>query len=316
MGHFPEHCLAGYTDAWLLGVDYVELDLQMTKDGVLVANHDECMKDSTDAELYDSLWKSREQTICWHPADHCCTRDYLFPEFTLGEVRMVKRRQRFSYRSTALDGLWSIPTFEEVIKHMQFLSATYDRSRVGAETLPGLYIELKQPQWYLETYNMDIAQAIFDVLQKYGLSDIAGATEQGIPIIIQSFNEDALRRFAELSDLPLVQLMYWQHEGAEYDFDNLATYAHGVGPDSKYVMYWPSEEPVEIDPTTKSAFIDEMHARDLTVHPWTLRNDNLQYMSTPAEETTLYANKGVDGIFTEFVQTTYSVFDKVFPNSA
>ena len=40
LGHFPEHTIAGYTDAWLMGADYVELDLQMTKDGVLIANHD------------------------------------------------------------------------------------------------------------------------------------------------------------------------------------------------------------------------------------------------------------------------------------
>lgn len=55
---------------------------------------------------------------------------------------------------------------------MQFLSATYDRSRVGATTTPGLYIELKQPQFYLMNYGMDMGQAIFDVLEKYGLSTI------------------------------------------------------------------------------------------------------------------------------------------------
>lgn len=194
---------------------------------------------------------------------------------------------------------------------MQFLTETYDMSRVGVSTTPGLYIELKSPQLYLDTYKMDIGQAAFDLLEKFGLETVQGATEKGIPIVIQSFDQAALRRFSELSDLPIVQLMSWQNNG--YDFDNLATYAHGVGPDSKYVMYWPSTKSVDIDLNTKSAFIDEMHARNLTVHPWTLRDDDLQYTSTPADETTLFADKGVDGIFTEFVSTTYSVFEKIYP---
>lgn len=62
MGHFPEHTIAGYTDAWLLGVDYVELDLNFTSDGVLVCNHDVCLKDSTDAILMDSKWSNRQTT--------------------------------------------------------------------------------------------------------------------------------------------------------------------------------------------------------------------------------------------------------------
>lgn len=55
-----------------------------------------------------------------------------------------------------------------------------------------------------------------------------------------------------------------------------------------------------------------MHIRDLTVHPWTLRDDDLKYTSTPADEVALYWNKGVDGIFTEFVHTTFTVFETLF----
>jgi len=36
-GHFPEHSLGGYTDAYYGGADYIELDLQITKDGHLIA---------------------------------------------------------------------------------------------------------------------------------------------------------------------------------------------------------------------------------------------------------------------------------------
>jgi len=231
LGHFPEHTIAGYTDAWLLGVDWVELDLQMTSDGHLIANHDECLMSSTDAELYNGLWSKRKQSHTFTPSLNSCTNDYIIPYFTLAECKMVKRRQRFDYRSTALDGLFDIPTFEEAIEHMTFLKTNYKR-KVGTSTTPGLYIELKEPEYYLNEFGIDIGQAVFDVLQKYGLETIQGATDAGIPIIIQSFDEPALRNFATISDLPLVQLMYHGKPGVTYDFDNIAEYAHGVGPDS------------------------------------------------------------------------------------
>jgi hypothetical protein len=113
------------------------------------------LKDSTDAILFDGLWKDRQSTIQFKPSLNWCKQDYIIPEFTLGEIKSVKRRQRFNYRSTATDGFFSIPTFEEAIKHMQFLMTNYER-KVGSTTQPGLYIELKEPEWYMDTYGIDI----------------------------------------------------------------------------------------------------------------------------------------------------------------
>jgi len=101
--------------------------------------------------------------------------------------------------------------------------------------------------------------------------------------------------------------MTWDNPSG-WDFDNIATYAHGVGPSSQWIMYYPSLTEVPIDFSSPSLFVDEMHKRNLAVHPYTLRDDSLQYTSNPAQETALYFDKGVDGIFTEFVQTTYSLF--------
>ena len=91
---------------------------------------------------------------------------------------------------------------------MQMMKDNYT-SKVGKKTLPGLYIEIKEPQWYLNQYQVDTTTAIFDVLAKYNLETVQKATDAGIPIIIQSFDEGALRKFATLSDLPLIQLMEW-----------------------------------------------------------------------------------------------------------
>lgn len=84
----------------------------------------------------------------------------MFIDFTIAEIKMVKRRQRFAYRSTATDGFFQIQTFEEAIQHMVFMRDNYSR-RVGTDTVPGLYIEMKEPQWYLDNYGIDLAQEVY-----------------------------------------------------------------------------------------------------------------------------------------------------------
>ena len=102
--------------------------------------------------------------------------------------------------------------------------------------------------------------------------------------------------------------MEWNKPGNIYDFDNMATYAHGVGPSSSYVMYWPSKLSVGPIDSLPSPFVKEMHDRNLQVHPWTLREDALTFTTNAADEHKLYFDKGVDGVFTEFVSTTYGIF--------
>jgi len=59
----------------------------MTRDGILVCNHDECLKSSTDAILFDSIWGNRQTTYEFMPSETWCTDDYLIPEFTLAEIK-------------------------------------------------------------------------------------------------------------------------------------------------------------------------------------------------------------------------------------
>jgi len=118
---------------------------------------------------------------------------------------MVKRRQRYDYRSNAMDGFFMIPSMQEVVDHMKFLTSNYNtRSRIKATTVPGLYIEIKEPDWYSSSYGIDMTQALFDFLEKNGLETIEKSTKNGIPIIVQSFSEDSLVEFSKLSDLPRV----------------------------------------------------------------------------------------------------------------
>ena len=59
--------MGAYTAAYIYGADYVELDLQITKDGHLVTNHDPCLKDTTDVEAYSSLFGSRKGNFQFLP---------------------------------------------------------------------------------------------------------------------------------------------------------------------------------------------------------------------------------------------------------
>jgi len=154
------------------------------------------------------MWKKRQKDIFIPSSGHLFLNDYPIPEFTYEECRMLKRRQRYDYRSNAMDGFFMIPSMQEVVDHMKFLNTNYNtRDRINATTVPGLYIEIKEPDWYTSSYGIDMTKALYDFLAKNNLETIEKATDNGIPIIIQSFSEDSLKEFATLSDLPRVQLI-------------------------------------------------------------------------------------------------------------
>jgi len=71
-----------------------------------------------------------------------------------------------------------------------------------------------------------------------------------------------------------------------------------------YIMNLPKNAPR----TDRSAFVEEAHANQLAVHPYTLRDDQLVYTDSTVAETKLYIDKGCDGVFTEFPHGTYNLF--------
>ena len=88
---------------------------------------------------------------------------------------MVKRRQRYAFRSTAADGIYEIQTLDEVIQLMFTLKKNY-KAMISDNPTPGLYIEIKEYPWYINTYGMNLAQALFETLKKYGLETVEKAT--------------------------------------------------------------------------------------------------------------------------------------------
>ena len=131
-GHRPEHTLEAYELAVQMGADYVEPDLVSTKDGVLIARHENEIGGTTDAaEKFAD--RKRTRTI-----DGRSLTGWFTEDFTLAEIRTLRARERLPFRSHAYDGQFAIPTFDEVIALAQRLSQKTGRTI-------GVYPETKHP---------------------------------------------------------------------------------------------------------------------------------------------------------------------------
>ena len=103
--------MGGYIDAYLGGTDFIELDLQLTKDGYLVANHDPTLMDSTDIADYADLFKSKLDKIVTI-SGKVYQNDYAIIDFSLAELNILKRKQRYTYRSTDENDKYNMVTLD------------------------------------------------------------------------------------------------------------------------------------------------------------------------------------------------------------
>lgn len=187
--------MASFEDAYYGGADFLEMDLQITKDGQAVCQHDSYLDVTTNVAQYEDYFKDRKRVGEYH---------YYVNDFTMAELKTFKRRQRYPDRSQLENDKYEMVTLEQVIENVRILNENAPRT-VNSERKAGLYIELKDYKDQLADTGYDLAELAFGILSKHGLGTIADC-ESDIPIIIQSFEFEALQKFATLSDLPLVML--------------------------------------------------------------------------------------------------------------
>jgi glycerophosphoryl diester phosphodiesterase len=283
-GYRPEHTLAAYELAIAQGADYVEPDLVVTRDGVLIARHENELSLTTDvASRPQFAARRRTRTV-----DGRSVSGWFSEDFTLAEIRTLRAIERFARErpgNAEYDGRFGIATLDEVIALV--LRANASGRRVG------IYPELKYAA-HFASLGLAPEKRLADTLE--------AAQERGrSPAFVQSFELPALRRFAELSDAPRVMLLARPPSAGE--LRELATQVQGIGV-AKALVY-PRDADGSIGSPT--SLVGEAHSLGLAVHAWTFRSEDAflpaSLRGQPEREIAMFLEAGVDGIFADSPDT-------------
>lgn len=278
-GYRPEHTLEAYRLAVEMGADFIEPDLVVTRDGVLVARHENEIGGTTDVA---ARFPARKRTAV---VDGTTVTGWFTEDFTLAELKTLRARERLDTRSHDHDGQYAIPTFDEVID----LAAQLGRER-GRPV--GIYPETKHPT-YFRQLGLPIEDRLLDALTAHGLNG------KSAPVFIQSF-ETNLRALRSRTAVRLIQLVSRPADVTDDRLKDIASYADGIGPEKQLI------QPVSDDGALAAPtdLVARAHAAGLLVHVWTLRADApflpASYQGQAAEEFHRFRTLGVDGIFTDF----------------
>ena len=279
-GHRPEHTLESYRLAIEMGADFVEPDLVSTKDGILIARHENEIGATTDvADRFPD--RKRTKTIDGKPITGWFSED-----FTLAEVKTLRARERLPFRSHAYDGQFQIATFDEVIELAQRLGKARGRE-------VGVYPETKHPS-YFRGIGLPLDEKLIASLEKHGWN------RRESPIFIQSFEQANLRELRKQTKVRLIQLTESAQMVDDAGLKAIASYADGIGPEKRLII------PVKADGSLDSPtdLVERAHRAGLLVHVWTLRADHqflpAGYKGDAQAEFLRFQRLGVDGVFTDY----------------
>ena len=277
-GHRPEHTLAGYRLAAEMGADYIEPDLVLTKDGVLIARHENEIGGTTDAA---TKFPDRKRT---KTVDGMSVTGWFSEDFTLAEIKTLRARERLEFRSHAWDGQFEVPTFDEVIELAQQLGKELGRPI-------GVYPETKHPT-YFRSIGLPLEDRMLASLGRRGWN------ADDAPVFIQSF-ETNLREIRPKTKIKLIQLLE-RRVPTDAELRTIKSYADGIGPNTRLMI------PAKADGTLLSPtdLVARAHAMGLLVHVWTLRAEPVflspSYSGDFGAEFRQFRDLRVDGIFTDF----------------
>jgi len=312
--HRPEHTLASYAKAIADGADFVEPDLVATKDGVLVARHENAIAETTDvAARPEFAGRRTTKTIDGQPLTGWFTED-----FTLAELKTLRAKERLGAlrpESQGYDGQFQIVTFEEIADFVAAEAAARGRTI-------GLIPELKHST-YFAGIGLPLEPRFLRTLA-------AGAYLRRAPMIVQSFelaNLKALR--PQLSAHSNVQLMQLADPAGGQPYDEVSrggkrSYADMLTPSglAEIAAYadWvapPTRAIIPLGPDGKlaapSGLAAAAHRAGLLVGTWTFRpenrflaadfrdaaSDSARNPAGSVAEIRRYLAEGLDGFFTD-----------------
>ena len=291
-----------------------------TRDGVLVARHEPEIGGTTDvADHPEFAARKTTKTI-----DGVAHTGWFTEDFTLAELRTLRAIERLPDlrpANTAFNGLYQVPTFQEVIDLAK---------RAGV----GIYPETKHPT-YFDSIKLSLEEPLLAALRANGLD------RPKAKVFIQSFETANLKELNGKTRLPLVQLI--DATGAPYDLvvagdprtyadlitpaglAEIATYADGIGPNKDLIVPRDSAGNL-LEPTS---LVRDAHRAGLVVHPWTFRRETSflpldfrqgnpaspEFLRAPGDlpaELRLFFRLGVDGVFSDNADTAVATRHQVF----
>jgi glycerophosphoryl diester phosphodiesterase len=324
-GYRPDHTLEGYALAIAQGADYIEPDLVLTKDQVLIARHEPMLGGTTDVGSHPEFAARKTTRL----VDGVSVTDWFASDFTLAEIKTLRAVQPLANRDPSFNGQFQIPTLAEVIALAQQKSAQTGRTI-------GIYPEVKHSTYHAALFGVHTFedQLVSQLHAAYGNSASA-------PVFIQSFEVGNLQYLNTKTDIRLIQLIDADDVKADgslslvapyaqpFDFaqggdprsfadllasnglDFVKTYADGISPWKPYLVKTVADgidrngdgqltiKDRRVDGST--GVIEAAHARGLLVHSFTFRADSGSYgFSDPTQEIAYYYSLGVDGLFTDF----------------
>ena len=317
----PEHTLASYTQAIEDGANIIEPDLVITKDGVLVARHENAIAilntDGTVREATTDIvdrpeFASRKTT---KTIDGNVITGWFTEDLTLAELKTLRARERIPAirpANVAFNGQFQVPTFQEVIDLAK--SKSIEKGRTI-----GIYPETKHPT-YFKSIGLPLEKRLIDVLT------LNGWNSKEAPVFIQSFEVANLKEIRGMTTARIVQLL--SSSGRPYDFvaagaretrsyadvitpaglKEVASYANAIGPSKDMVIPL-----VSGNFGTPTALVANAKAAGLAVHIYTLRPENnflpIALKKAPVTDITLrgdsiteiqtFLQVGIDGFFTD-----------------
>jgi glycerophosphoryl diester phosphodiesterase len=261
----PEHTLASYRLALEQRADYVEQDLAVTKDGVLICLHDPTLDRTTNVE---ELFPDRSSTVTWEGRT---VTSWLANDFTLEEIKRLDAGSWF-------DGKFAgerIPTFQEAIDLVKGKA--------------GLYPELKVPEIY-KGRDVNFEQMVADILAKNGLR--GANADPKTPVILQTFSEASVRKLAAMKlGLPVVYLLDGRNMEKWCNRESVVAAktagASGLGPAKDIILRHPQ-------------VVKWAHELGMTVTPYTFRSSNTGRFPSVRDEMAHYLyDLDVDAVFTD-----------------
>jgi glycerophosphoryl diester phosphodiesterase len=315
-GERPEHTMAAYRLAIAQGADYIEPDLVMSRDGVLVCRHENEISGTTDVAAHGEFAMRRTEKVI----DGQAVSGWFAEDFTLAELKTLRCRERLPQlrpRNAAFDGQDAIPTFAEVMA-------------LAGEAGVGIYPEMKHPSFLAER-GLDPVAPLVRALESVGWN------VPDAPVFVQCFEAYPLRRLAGFSSVRKIQLIAadappWdlRDEGvtlasllSDTGLADVAGYAFGIGVEKSLVIPRGANE-ASLSPTD---LVARAHRIGLAVHAWTFRAENAflpaelrrgdpaapdypaRHGDLAAELAAFFA-AGIDGAFSDFAAIARSAADR------